>query len=91
MFSLLINELANDIIAKGRRGATLTHDEIELFLSLSADDLTVLSSPIIGLQTQINNLYASVQRLKLAVNLEKSNVFVFRKGGFLAEREKWYY
>ena len=32
-----------------------------------------------------------VQRLKLAVNLEKSKVIMFRNGGFLAEREKWYY
>ena len=53
LFSVLINELANDVIAKGRHGAMLTHDEIELFLLLFADDLTVLSSSIIRLQTQI--------------------------------------
>ena len=70
-FSVLINELANDIIAKGTHGATSTHDEIELFLLLFADVLKLLSSSIIGLQTQINNLQASVQRLKLTVNLEK--------------------
>ena len=42
LFSILINELAYDIMAKGRHGATLTRDEIELFLLLFADDLTLL-------------------------------------------------
>ena len=88
LFSVLINQLVNDIIAKARHGATLTHNEIELFLLLFADDLTLSYLPIIGLQIQINNLHASVQRLKLTVNLQTSKVNVFRKGEFLADREK---
>ena len=38
LFSLLINELANEIILKGRHSVTITSNEIELFLMLFADD-----------------------------------------------------
>ena len=62
-----------------------------MFLLLFADELALLSTTIVGLQTQLTNLYESAQRLKLTVNLEKSKVVVFRKGGYLAGREKWWF
>ena len=89
LFSLLINELANEILEKGKHGVSLGPAEIELFLLLFADDLTLLSSTVIGLQNQLNVLQEATQRLGLTVNLDKSKVVVFRKGGFLGAREKW--
>ena len=89
LFSLLINELANEIILKGRHGVSLGPNEIELFLLLFADDLTLLASTIIGLQNQLNVLEATAQKLGLSVNLDKSKIIVFRKGGYLAAKEKW--
>ena len=91
LFSLLINELANDIIARGRHGVSLGSTEIELFLLLFADDLTLMSSTIVGLQNQLNVLSTAAKRLFLTVNMDKSKVVVFRKGGFLASRERWYF
>lgn len=35
------------------------------------------------------SLSESAKRLGLVVNLDKSNIVVFRNGGFLGEREKW--
>ena len=72
LFSMLINELANEILEKGKHGVSLGPAEIELFLLLFADDLTLLSSTVIGLQNQLNVLQEATQRLGLTVNLDKS-------------------
>ena len=90
LFSILINELANEIIRKGKHGVSLTSDEIELFLLLFADDLTLMSSTVVGLQHQLNILQGESVRLHLTVNLDKSKIIVFRKGGFLRTIEKWF-
>ena len=89
LFSLLINELANEIISNGRHGISLGAREIDLFLLLFADDLTLFASTIVGLQNQLNVLDKCTARLSLTVNLDKSKIIVFRKGGFLSAREKW--
>ena len=91
LFSLFINELALEIINNGRHGANLSNDFIELFILLFADDIALLSETIIGLQTQLNSLYRAATQLQLKVNMSKSNIVVFRKGGYLAAREVWFY
>ena len=55
-----------------------------------ADDV-LLSETIIGLQTQLNGLQRASSSLQLKVNLSKSNIVVFRKGGYLGARERWTY
>ena len=37
----------------------------------------------VGLQNQLNILYRSSEKLQLEVNFDKSNITVFRKGGYL--------
>ena len=44
---------------------------------------------ITKLQNQLSILFSSSGTLKLKLNLEKSNIIVFQKGGYLAAREKW--
>ena len=63
LFSMLINELANEILEKGKHGVSFGPAEIELFLLLFADDLTLLSSTVIRLQNQLNVLQEATQRL----------------------------
>ena len=89
LFSLFINELALEIIENGRHGVTF--DLLELFILLFADDIILLSTTVVGLQRQLNSLYTASQRLELRVNMSKTNVIVFRKGGYLARYEKWVY
>ena len=86
LFSLFINELALEVIRNGRHGITL--DDFDLFILLLADDV-LLSESVIGLQTQLNSLARASNSLRLRVNMSKSNVIVFRKGGYLGERERW--
>ena len=61
------------------------------FILLFADDLTLLASTVIGLQNQLNALSIAAKRLGLTVNLDKSKVTVFRKGGYLAAKERWFW
>ena len=89
LFSLFINELALEVIRNGRHGASFLLDPYELFILLLADDVALVSETPIGLQNQLNNLCRSAKSLKLKVNLAKSNIVVFRKGGYLGRREVW--
>ena len=53
--------------------------------------MILLSETVIGLQTQLNSLFSAASKLQLKVNMNKSNIVVFRKGGYLGARERWVY
>ena len=89
LFSLFINELALEVIRRGRHGINL--EDFELFILLLADDVVLLSESIVGLQTQLDSLAYASNSLRLRVNMGKSNIIVFRKGGYLGERERWFF
>ena len=91
LFSLFINDLALDIINNGRHGVSLSSDFVQLVILLFADDMILISETVIGLQTQLNSLFSAASRLQLKVNMNKSNIMVFRKGGYLGARERWIY
>ena len=91
LVSLFINELALDIINNGRHGVNLSSDFVQLMILLFADDMILLFESVIGLQTQLNNLFSAASRLQLKVNMNKSNIVVFRKGGYLGAKERWVY
>ena len=89
LFSIFINELAVEIINKGKHGISM--EQVLLFILLLADDIVLLSETVVGLQNQLNTLYNSSESLGLRVNMDKSNIIVFRKGGYLAVRERWFF
>ena len=91
LFSLFINELALQVIDKGRHGACFMIDAFELFILLLAYDVILISETVVGLQTQLNSLQHAASELELKVNMNKSNIIVFRKGGYLGARERWIY
>ena len=91
LFSLFISELARDIIKNGRHGIQLLPDMLEVFILLFADDIVLLSDTIVGLQNQLDVLARNGARLDLHVNLDKPNIVIFRNGGYIAKREKWFY
>ena len=91
LFSFFINELAVDLSRNGKHGVQLIPGAIEIFLLLFADDVILLSDTVAGLQNQLNMLKRQSDCMDLTVNLEKTNIMVFRKGGHLAERERWFY
>ena len=91
LFSFLINELASEILLRGKHGIQLLPREIELFLLMFADDIALFSSTTVGLQNQLNVLYEIANRLGLLVNLKRTKIVVFRSGGYLARAERWHY
>ena len=91
LFSLLVAEIAYQVAEGGRAGYQLVPGAQEIFALLFADDMVLLSLTPIGLQTQINNLKRAAEAIGLIVNLEKSKILVYRKGGFLGKQEKWFF
>ena len=64
-------------------------DAFELFILLLADDVILVSKTVEGLQTQLKSLHHAASGLELKVNMNKSNIIVFRKGGYIGARERW--
>jgi hypothetical protein len=91
LFSLFINELTSEVVRNGRHGAQFVGDILEIFILLLADDIVLMSETIVGLQAQLNSLCRAASSLQLKVNMSKSNIIVFRKGGYLGIRERWVY
>ena len=54
---------------------------LKLFLLLYADDIVIFSESATGLQNGLNILHDYCNKWKLSVNIDKSNVIIFRKGG----------
>ena len=84
---MFINEIAVELSIVGQHGIQLQTGMLKLFLLLFADDLALLSSTAIGLKNQLSRMCE--ERL-LKINIEKTKVMVFRKGGHLGKKEVWY-
>jgi hypothetical protein len=91
IFSLLINDVAEKVAINGKHGIQFLPGLQEVFLLLFADDISLVSTTPAGLQNQINNLEKASDVLGLTVNLSKTKVMIFRKGGHLSKAEKWFY
>jgi Reverse transcriptase (RNA-dependent DNA polymerase) len=91
LFSFLINELAREVSEKGMHGVQLTPDIFQILILLFADDVALTSFSVLGLQKQINILKNFADNFGMSVNLSKTKIIVFRKGGFLAKNEHWNY
>ena len=91
LFSLLINVVANEINRHGRQGYQLMPGTQEIKILLFADDLGLINLTPAGLQNSLRILERVSEDLGLTVNLNKTKIMVYRKGGFLGQREKWYF
>ena len=91
LFSVFINQLADHMNEKGKHGIQLLPGIMELFILLFADDVVLFSTSPAGLQNQLNILKTCCDSMKLSVNINKTKVMVFRKGGFLGKHENWHY
>jgi hypothetical protein len=58
---------------------------------LFADDIALMSDTVVGLQKQSNILNKFCTQSKLTVNITKTKILVFKRGGQIARREKWTY
>lgn len=83
LFSLFIDDLQSNL------GGGVNIDDLNIKILLYADDVVIMSSDAGLLQDMINNLEMYCERWNLIVNLSKSKIMVFRKGGRLKNSENW--
>ena len=91
LFSMFIDELANEIMKRGRHGIQLTPYLVQIFILMFADDVILASYTVCGLQNQLNIVWETAERLGVAVNLDKSNIIVFMNGDHIVSCEKCVY
>ena len=91
LFLIFINELSIALNRDGKHGIQLLPGSEVIFHLLFADDALLISDTVTGLQNQLNVMNQQSKRLGLEVNLDKTKIVVFRKGGFLSRFEKWSY
>lgn len=79
LFSIYVNDIEEEFIIKGANGIDVGF--LKLFLLLYADDIVIFSDSPEGLQKGLDILYDYCKKWKLSVNIDKSKIMIFRKGG----------
>ena len=90
LFSLLVQEITNEIRNRGGYGIQLTPGMVELCIFLFADDIVLIAETLFELQQKLDVLFEDATKLGIIVNIDKSKVLVFRKGSRLAGIAKWH-
>ena len=90
MFSIFMTEVSRFLNADGKHGIQFIACKAIIFHLFYADDALLVSNTPTGLQNQLNILHSQSVRLGLEVNLDKTKIIVFRKGGYLGKYEKWH-
>ena len=92
LFSLFINELAHIMQSSDDiKGIQILPNDIEILLLMFADDVALLSDTICGLQRKLNILKDFSDDSCLTVNIQKTKIMVFKRGGRPAYNEHWTY
>ena len=89
LFSLFINDL--EVYLQQNQDAGLSLEQLSIYLLLFADDAVILSDSIQGLQSSLDYLEMYCNKWNLSVNIDKTKIVVFRKGGILDRNECWTY
>ena len=88
---MVINECYTLLCENGMRGIQFFPDITEIFVLMFADDIALIADTVIGLQRQLNLLSKFCNSSKLRVNISKTKILVFKRGGQLSNREHWSY
>ena len=89
LFSMYLNDLENELIQKGAGGFDI--GMLKLYLLLYADDIVIFSNTSEGLQNGLDILSEYCSKWKLTVNIDKTKIMVFRKGGSLPRNMNFTY
>ena len=89
LFLLFLADLETFLQINADAGITL--EQISIYLLMFADDAVIFSETVEGLQTSIDNLRQYCDKWNLTVNISKTKIVVFGKGGPLSQQERWTY
>ena len=90
LFSLCISDLYNLLMKYGGKGIRFSPDHTEVKILMYADDVVLIADSPNELQRHITALNKFCKQWKMNVNIDKTKVMVFRKGGRLRHDEKWF-
>ena len=79
LFSLFVNDLEMELLNNTDRLYQL--NMLHLCLFMYADDTVLFSESVSALQSMSDTLFLYTTKWKLTVNINKSKIMVFRKGG----------
>ena len=89
LFSLFVNDI--ELSLQYNINAGLSLEELCIYLLLFADDAELMSETREGLQMSLIQLEEYCLKWNLYVNVEKTKIMIFRKGGVLNKLDKWFY
>ena len=89
LFCLYVNDLKETLVDRGIEGVSI--DDFKLCLLLYADDSIIISSNKKELQNSFDILHDYCKKMHLYVNVQKTKIIEFRKGGLLSMNDFWFY
>ena len=89
LFSLYLNDIEETFVNSGLEGIDI--DMFKMFMLLYADDIVIFANSAEELQQSLDVLLNYCNRWKLTVNVSKTKVMVFRKGGMLPRNMAFFY
>lgn len=89
LFSLYLNDIEEQFINSGIEGIDV--DMLKIFLLLYADDIVIFANTPEELQNGLDILYDYCLKWKLTINVNKTKVMIFRKGGLLPRNLEFTY
>ena len=89
LFCMFINDSEENMRVKSCSGLTIS--DLKLWLMLYADDTVILSETSVGLQESPDVMYDYCEQWKLYLNVDKSKIVLFSKGGQLGRDGHWFY
>ena len=89
LFSLYLNDVKEQFVNSGLDG--IDTDMLKIFMLLYADDIVIFANTQEELQNSLDLMLQYCTRWKLTINISKTKVMVFRKGGTLPRNLGFYY
>ena len=91
IFTLFIDELSAFLRENCGSGIFVTNQIPDIICLMFADDIANCAETKQKLQEQINLIEIFCQNSGMEVNLNKTEITVFRNGGVLKDTERWYF
>lgn len=91
IFSIFINDLCSLLREKCGSGIFIDNTIPDILCLLFADDVANCAETVVKLQQQLNVIDQFCNETGMEVNLNKTEIIVFRNGGPLKRNERWYF
>ena len=91
IFNLFINQLCIALRKDCKNGIYINENIPDIIGLMFADDIANCSDTVVNLQKQLNIIQEFCLDTGMEVNLNKTEIIVFRNGGPLRLNEKWYF